>query len=91
MATLREGTRLARAVASRRTQYMPSAVIPRRWASSDAAASSPAISDVETNSSFNTPGPDDAIIKSFDTAKRIADRQQQLPGKRYVFASTGDR
>ncbi|KAH7363097.1 54S ribosomal protein L7 [Plectosphaerella cucumerina] len=84
MATLREGTRLARAVASRRAQYMPSTVIPRRWASSD-AASSPAISDVETNSSFNTPGPDDAIIKSFDTAKRIADRQQQLPGKRFQY------
>ncbi|KAM0324059.1 hypothetical protein ACHAQA_008247 [Verticillium albo-atrum] len=87
-ATMRDGSRIARVVGTKGSSlWRPTSasVAPRRWASSEASKSTPDLADLESSSGFAVPGPDEATVKSFDTAKRIGDRPQQLPGKRFQY------
>ncbi|KAL2760785.1 hypothetical protein ACRALDRAFT_2039346 [Sodiomyces alcalophilus JCM 7366] len=84
MATMREGTQIARTIRAQRSLWRPRSLqtVAQRWSSSEAA--DPELSDLEA-SSFAVPGPDDAIVQAFDTTKRVAERPQQLPGKRFQY------
>ncbi|KAL0943944.1 mitochondrial 54S ribosomal protein uL5m [Colletotrichum truncatum] len=84
MTTLRESSRLARAICRQRSSWQLTPLVAQRCASTDAGKATPDLADLEP-SSFKVPGPDDATVKAFNTAKRVSDRPQQLPGNRYQY------
>ncbi|KAF6819734.1 54S ribosomal protein L7 [Colletotrichum sojae] len=87
MATLRESSRIGRAICRQRSPWQLAPLVARRCASTAAASKddASALADLEVNSTMSMPGPDEATIKAFDTAKRVEERPQQLPGNRYQY------
>ncbi|OLN84880.1 54S ribosomal protein L7, mitochondrial [Colletotrichum chlorophyti] len=83
MATLRESSRLTRAICRQRSPFQLSPFVNGRCASTTAAKAE--LADLEASSSLTAPGPDDAAVQSFNTAKRVSEREQQLPGNRYQY------
>ncbi|KAF9881185.1 ribosomal L5P family protein [Colletotrichum karsti] len=84
MTTLRESSRLARAICRQRSPWQLTPLVAQRCASTNAAAA-PELADLEPGSSLGAPGPDEATVKAYNTAKRVSERPQELPGKRYQF------
>lgn len=85
MSGAREGLRLANVLKSSRTlQRRSTQLCHQRFASTAAAQSAPsnALSDLEAESSFATPGPDDATVKKFSPQANASGRTEQLPGNR---------
>ncbi|KAI8297086.1 54S ribosomal protein L7 [Colletotrichum sp. SAR11_240] len=85
MATLRESSRLGRALCRQRSPWQLTPLVAQRCAATSASKAAPELADLEPASSIGVPGPDEAAVKAYDTAKRISERPQQLPGKRYQF------
>ncbi|WQF79762.1 Putative large ribosomal subunit protein uL5 [Colletotrichum destructivum] len=83
MTTLRETSRITRAICRQRSPWQLTPLVAHRSASTSAAKAE--LSDLERGSSLAAPGPDDAAVQAFNTAKRTSERPQQLPGNRYQY------
>ena len=85
MAGARSGTRLASSLAKRQLTVGPTPCA-RRFASTQSEKSSSNkvddLSELDQQSSFLTPSPDNATVQAFNTAERLAARDRQLPGTR---------
>ncbi|KAK2060870.1 ribosomal L5P family protein [Colletotrichum caudatum] len=83
MAALRETSRITRAFCRQPSPWQLNPLVAQRCASTSTAK--PELADLEPSSSLAAPGPDDAAVQAFNTAKRISERPQQLPGNRYQY------
>ncbi|KAK2021789.1 ribosomal L5P family protein [Colletotrichum zoysiae] len=83
MAALRETSRITRAICRQRSPWQLNPLVAQRCVSTSTAK--PELADLEPSSSLAAPGPDDAAVQAFNTAKRISERPQQLPGNRYQY------
>ncbi|KAJ0167537.1 54S ribosomal protein L7, mitochondrial [Colletotrichum tanaceti] len=83
MTTLRETSRITRGICRQRSPWQLTPLVAHRCASTSAVKAE--LSDLERGSSLAAPGPDDATVQAFNTAKRTSDRPQQLPGNRYQY------
>ncbi|TEA11840.1 54S ribosomal protein L7 [Colletotrichum sidae] len=85
MATVRKSSRLAREICRQRSTWQLTPTVAQRYASTEVNKAAPELADLEPSSSLGVPGPDKAAVEAFNTAKRIEDRPQQLPGQRYQY------
>jgi large subunit ribosomal protein L5 len=85
MSGAKNGTRLVSSLA-RRQLFVGPTPCAKRFASTESEKPSANkvddLSELDQQSSFLTPSPDNATVQAFNTAERLAARDRQLPGTR---------
>jgi large subunit ribosomal protein L5 len=92
MSGVREGARVARALAHRNLSLRIASSCARGFASASEAKApeNEQLKDLESTTTFASPAPDQKAIDAFNQADRSNTKERRLPGNRYASYPDGN-